>query len=139
MFQIIQYLASYLSKTKHFKRFKNYLDTNLSTKGWCKKKYTKTFVSSNFYTYIMVFLLDFKNHTHFKLSYELLKVSVGHLSLDLHQFYYNTYFHKFLYFVKNNFTKSWNKNKHSFECKKGAKIGLKPVFCWFLHFVPWTE
>ena len=58
------------------------------------------FVRSNFYIQFFVFLLNLVNYTHFKLSNQLLQVSVGCLSPDLPQFYYKINFHKIFNFVK---------------------------------------
>ena len=70
-----------------------------------QKNSTTIFVLSNFYTQIFVFLFDFANYTYFKLSDELLQVSVVRLSPDLFQFYCKINFHKILNFVKEKIIK----------------------------------
>ena len=58
----------------------------ISCNGWCKKNVTNTFNHKKFYTQTLTFLFILPKNRHFKLSIELLWVSLGHQSPGSHQF-----------------------------------------------------
>ena len=72
------------------------------------KKIQNTFDYSNIYTRIFAFLINLPKDSHFKHSNQLLYVSLGHLSPDLHQFQCKIKFCKILLFVKKNVTNTFD-------------------------------
>ena len=67
-----------------------------------QKNVTNTFNPNEFQTQIHTFLVNLPKNRHYKLSYELLYASVGHLNPVLHPFLCKIIFCKILNFTKKN-------------------------------------